>query len=724
MSNTVVYQESSNDFTNASQTIDGRQIVSVVYSPNDPTLAPRRLGEVWIKIAEGAEDRKARMWIAVAQHSADAIWEELTSPAGGITDEAVAYLDHANNFTDNYQTIDGKRIMAFVNGGEYNPGESGIRPEYDGQVYMAFKDLGEPLGKDVALWIANGNTWVPFVGGGSGGSVDEENLAKLDQTNMFAMPQKVGDAGTSVILTGARRGSYDPTSSSSPDFVPFTPGELYVRDYLDAGAAEQQVYISTIEGDSDSWVCMYDSTLSVTGLASEVALLDNRCDAMTNTITAYKEDIDGMGKDLDDTNTLVNVMGQEISALNTTTDALNTLTNNHSQQIAALEAGAGTGGTADAVKTNTQDIAANLVLIGQNSSRIALLEGKDVQHRDELDELHTHVYNINEAIANGSGGGGSVTPTPVERGCIDVRDYGAVANSDITSALQSAVNAASAIKGYGVYVPSKLGSVIVAGVTVPDNVFLFSDGAVVRISTNVACLTIGSNVRVTGFTINGSGKGSNANQHGIVVAHGKSRTTVTNCNFNNLGGAAYYVTNIVDRWQGNRFADFNIFQCGYGVYLNERAEYNTITGGSITNCNVGLSVTGGNNKVANVGVNGNVLGFELKAGSNDAHGCITGCSFNHNDKAMNFYRTGVHAYTVTGCEIYDAEINLIDAQGVHFHGCEIGTYGHIKVHAGTDYCRFMNCFFPFTVQYTPNIGGAGEAEFINCVYGRNVTPIG
>lgn len=199
MKNTTVYQESRNNFTDADQAIDGRQIMTAVIGPYDPTtepgaIQPRRQGEVFFQIRETAEDHQLHAWVAVAQTAGSAVWEPLGG-SGSATN--VALLDRANNFTNQDQTIDGDRIVAFYNGGSNTPEQTGARPDYDGQFYISFitKEDGT---KDVAVWIGNGNTWVPI-------AVDVSRMANLDVSNNFRNPvQTLGASAHGRKMVGCR----------------------------------------------------------------------------------------------------------------------------------------------------------------------------------------------------------------------------------------------------------------------------------------------------------------------------------------------------------------------------------------------------------------------------------------------------------------------------------------------------------------------------------------
>ncbi|MGL5964448.1 MAG: hypothetical protein ACRCZ2_08670, partial [Fusobacteriaceae bacterium] len=155
-----VEADKPNNFTDPAQQIQGSNIMNIRKSSMDPAAAsivPTREGELYIQIAEGTPDKKARMW--VSNNAGGWKWESLSH----ITDlpATVARTDKENNFQAWDQKISGKQILSFIDGGTETPGESHAVPDYEGQFYLAnHKDIQGR--EDVAIWVARGNKWMPI----------------------------------------------------------------------------------------------------------------------------------------------------------------------------------------------------------------------------------------------------------------------------------------------------------------------------------------------------------------------------------------------------------------------------------------------------------------------------------------------------------------------------------------------------------------------------------
>lgn len=190
-----------NNFTNPKQEIEGSPIVNMRKSSIDPKLAgitPLREGEIYIQIAEGTADRKARLWVANKPTTTTWEWEPLTHifelPA------TVAQTSKSNNFQSTDQRIAGNQIMSFIDGGGLNPGDSGAKPDYDGQFYLATKQ--NSLGyQDVAIWVARGNQWLPIQE-----NIDLATIVRNNISNRFSNPEQIlGEGGPNARwLIGAR----------------------------------------------------------------------------------------------------------------------------------------------------------------------------------------------------------------------------------------------------------------------------------------------------------------------------------------------------------------------------------------------------------------------------------------------------------------------------------------------------------------------------------------
>lgn len=256
MKSSVVYQEVANDFTNNNQCIKDRPIMSVVYGPMpapDSAITPDRFGMMYVQILEGTQDKKTHVWISVNNGPASSfIWEEVY--AGSELPKTVAKTDESNDFQPYDQKISGKQILSFVDGGTQTPEQSKLGADYDGQFYLAVRTLSDGK-KDVAVWVASGNQWLPL---SSGGSIDTSKLAKLDVKNEFEAlnyfkestffehnTNFIGDLADGRQMIGCRAKPPGLSPAADSSWVPAMEGELCIFQNLVSGKLETSLWVAT-----------------------------------------------------------------------------------------------------------------------------------------------------------------------------------------------------------------------------------------------------------------------------------------------------------------------------------------------------------------------------------------------------------------------------------------------------------------------------------------------
>ncbi|MGL5963866.1 MAG: hypothetical protein ACRCZ2_05655, partial [Fusobacteriaceae bacterium] len=181
------------------QQILGQSIVNVRKSslpPEGSGIVPEREGELYIQIAEGTPDKKARMWIS--NNAGGWKWEPLTHVSD--LPDTVARTDKANDFQAWDQKISGKQIISFIDGGQETPEQSKAVPDYEGQFYLAnHKDIQGR--EDVAIWVARGNKWMPIQQ-----DIDLATIARTDKSNRFSQASQIlGEGGPNARwLIGSR----------------------------------------------------------------------------------------------------------------------------------------------------------------------------------------------------------------------------------------------------------------------------------------------------------------------------------------------------------------------------------------------------------------------------------------------------------------------------------------------------------------------------------------
>lgn len=146
------------------------------------------------------------------------------------------------------------------------------------------------------------------------------------------------------------------------------------------------------------------------------------------------------------------------------------------------------------------------------------------------------------------------------------------------------------------------------------------------------------------------------------------------------------ITNTVMLHQGNRIINPTMYDNNVALNLGNKAEYITISGGSISNGNnIGIHWRGGNNVADSVTLSNNVVAVDVIAGSNDSHGSLNGCTINHNTTPFRVGAINTKQFEFNGCHIFFGTGELNGCEGVVFNGGEMG-----NLIINEDGCR--NCF--------------------------------
>ena len=316
----VVREDSDNEFSVYDQTIQGAQIVSVTSGTHDAQQEPiKGHGHIYIKnsnitpeIYMAHETSGGFDWVRFADHQFL---------------DTVVYRDLPNDFTDVNQTISGSPI-ASISSSILDPVAAGIEPGRAGEIWI---QLGKATqNKFPRMWVAKemnipgvvhweeissgaggvpqnvavtdrsnnftdvsqeirGKQIMSFVNGGnktpgqSGIPADYDgqfyiavrgeepviwvangnkwlpvlaNVATVNKVNRFVPLQEMGVGGRVVRLVGSSQGTVNPLSV---DLVPFTDGEIYVQTIEHPhGGFDRHVWIAGEGGDTRSWLKIYD----------------------------------------------------------------------------------------------------------------------------------------------------------------------------------------------------------------------------------------------------------------------------------------------------------------------------------------------------------------------------------------------------------------------------------------------------------------------------------
>jgi len=228
---TVVYQETANNFTHGDQAINGRDVMSAVFGPNEPSQPPTRAGDV--------RDTPTMF-----------TWEHVN-----YSDlEHIVTTDKKNVFTELDQKLGDHRIMSFIKV-EGTPASYGKAPDFDGQLLVGFKSTGEPEKEDVAIWVGKGNTWLPIL-------IDYTHFAKLNEANNFEnIQQTIGAAAHNRQILGIRTKT-DSAPIADANFQSVFVGEecIYFNNSVNPPQVSLWKSIATTGSTSSQWKEVWSST--------------------------------------------------------------------------------------------------------------------------------------------------------------------------------------------------------------------------------------------------------------------------------------------------------------------------------------------------------------------------------------------------------------------------------------------------------------------------------
>ena len=291
---------------------------------------------------------------------------------------------------------------------------------------------------------------------------------------------------------------------------------------------------------------------------------------------------------------------------------------------------------------------------------------------------HTHLINMEEAIISNSQGG-------LED--LYASSYGVLPGEVAPSKMTALLNAASignkTIRfNDGIYIFAEQ-------IKVPSNVSLVGSTKTVFKPKSASSPTIlmridqADNVFVSHITLDGGltskpTAASEGTQYGMAVMASRS-VNIENVDFvgwNNCGLYSLQMSSFGTEGSGDGkwFKQLQITNCRFyfnyrGSYLYYGSEYNQLLNCVFGENYIGSINCGGNNSYVSCQWNVNTIGFKLEnSGGNPAHGGCVGCTFNHNYETAIQVDDCVNGWTFTGCQIFYANVNVINSKGVIFTG--------------------------------------------------------
>ena len=266
----------------------------------------------------------------------------------------------------------------------------------------------------------------------------------------------------------------------------------------------------------------------------------------------------------------------------------------------------------------------------------------------------------------------------------------------------------------------------------PDESTLRGAGAstkLIMLEGSGACITMGSRCTVQDLAIVGGTDieldGTIGNRDGIYMGgDGTQRGTIDNVLVSGFSGAGIHMYDTgYSPSSSCQITNVRAFNNEVGLYIHYKSEFNRVS-----NCEFGYNWygvinNGGNNKISNCNVDSNVTGmfFDNSQGqsSNNTHGSVTNCTFNHSDgnAGIGLKMVGCKAGEMfTGCQFFYSSILIDDCTGVVLSACNFGKAPDGIVISGGKAHTLVGCMFTgIGSDATPiTITNNTKVHFVGC----------
>lgn len=260
----------------------------------------------------------------------------------------------------------------------------------------------------------------------------------------------------------------------------------------------------------------------------------------------------------------------------------------------------------------------------------------------------------------------------------DVRLHGAKLDgvTDDTAAYQRA--AAASLSPY-----SPPGSTVLSdSIVLRDNQNWRLDGTQISITGNVKVFTVAAGVddwsirgrwSVTG---NNDSSGSLSGSGAAVEITDSKHFYVDGLIANNIKGYGVHIlpgSSTSPRAEHGVISGVQCYACTIGFAADAGtqpgAEYCTLANSIFSRNGTGVAISAGNAIISNCHIVDNTTNMAIDAGSNHAHGIVSGCNINHPSGTYNINLTNVtNGMTFHGCHVFEGTIWLNGCKGVTFSG--------------------------------------------------------
>ena len=278
----------------------------------------------------------------------------------------------------------------------------------------------------------------------------------------------------------------------------------------------------------------------------------------------------------------------------------------------------------------------------------------------------------------------------------------------------------------------------VSGIDMPDKSSIMGSGASTIIRLNdkgTYAIKMNKKNKVSDLTVEGSESAITLSEkvedrHGILWSGNYSETKdarqqpesgiingVWISNFTG-GGITCYNTGY-DSKTFLSCSDVIISGCNAGVNIAYWSEFHRFTNVRTVGCYYGCINNGGNNNFVNCNFSSCEMCFLMDNANNkspnNSHGSVVGCTFAHagGNKGIGIKITGCkNGYIFTGCQIFYAQINVKDSEGIVFSSCNFGSANTDITVSGGGAVMFTNNMHQGKPKI--NISKNKAVKFINC----------
>lgn len=244
---------------------------------------------------------------------------------------------------------------------------------------------------------------------------------------------------------------------------------------------------------------------------------------------------------------------------------------------------------------------------------------------------------------------------------------------------------------------------------------------------------------------------ADAVKHGVRIlpstGANKTNAIIENVRIEGFNGAGIHLMSTGQGSQdGSLVTGCTVHNCSAGILVANASEFNRISDCDFSGNYFGAENNGGNNIFSNCNFSQNKYGFYMDNTdghfSNNTHGSVTNCLFQHEDYDAETLGKGYGVYMIgassgmcfTGCQFFYSGIYLENSQAFIFDGCNFGKQIESGVDVGCEinmsrtttstYSMILsNCFFGVAPRFETDTTDNKIKILVNGCYTRSGTAI-